>query len=99
MSRWIWLVPVMTFMQGPGLLLIAPLILAWFVGSIWLSVALAKAGAVPRWHPWIYLLAPLVIVVGIALVRSGAIAPRFVGLSMLAVFSAAQIHAGAALRR
>ena len=93
------LVPVMTFMQGPGLLLIAPLILAFFVGSIWLSLALARAGVVPGWHPWIYALAPLVIVAGIALVRGGVIAPRFVGLSMLAVFSAGQIHVGAALRK
>jgi hypothetical protein len=87
------LLSVMRFMQGPALLMIAPMILAFFVGSIWLSVALARAGVVARWHPWLYALAPVVIAAGGMLASSGVIAPRFVGLSLLAVFSAAQVHA------
>lgn len=93
------LVTVMKFMQGPALLMFAPLILAFFVGGVWLSIALAREAVVPRWHPWIYLAAPLVIAVGVALVRAGAIPPRLVGLTVLAVFSAAQIQIGAALTR
>jgi len=92
------LVPVMQFMQGPALLMIAPLILAFFVGSIWLSVALARAAVVPRWHPWIYVAAPIVVAVGMGLVSAGAIAPRIVGLAMLAVFTAAQVHLGLGLQ-
>jgi hypothetical protein len=44
----------MAFMQGPGLLLLAPLILCFFVGGAWLSVALARAGIVPRWNPLLH---------------------------------------------
>jgi hypothetical protein len=93
------LIPVMRFMQGPGLLMIAPLILAFFAGSIWLSVALARAAVVRRWHPWLYALALAVVVAGGALASAGAIAPRTVGLSMLAVIAAAQAHVGVALLR
>lgn len=93
------LIPVMTFMQGPGLLMIAPLILAFFVGSVWLAIALARAGAIAPWNPWLYALAPLVIAIGGTLARGGMVAPRIVGLSMLAVVSAAQAHAGIGLRQ
>jgi hypothetical protein len=48
------LLRVMAFMQGPGLLLLAPLILCFFVGGAWLSVALARAGIVPRWNPLLH---------------------------------------------
>ena len=93
------LITVMRFMQGPALWMIAPMVLAFFVGSIWLSIALARAGVVERSHPWIYAVAPLVIAVGGPLAERGAIAPRMVGLSVLAVFSAAQVHAGLRLQR
>ena len=93
------LIPVMRFMQGPGLLMIAPLILAFFAGSIWLSVALARAAVVPRWHPRLYALALAVIVAGGALASAGANAPRAVGLSMLAVIAAAQAQLGVGLLR
>lgn len=92
------LITVMRFMQGPALFMIAPLILAFFIGSVWLSIALRGAGVVERWHPWIYALVPVVIAVGAPLARSGALAPRFVGLTVLAVVSAAQIHAGLRLQ-
>src|SRR5262249_54207669 len=42
------LVRVMAFMQGPGLLLISPLIACFFIGSGWLPFALARAGMVAR---------------------------------------------------
>lgn len=93
------LLPVMRYMQGPALLMIAPLIVAFFVGSIWLSVALARRGALERWHPWLYALAPLTVAVGGMLASRGVVAPRVVGLSMLAVFSAAQVHLGVSARR
>ncbi len=91
------LVPVMRFMQGPGLLMVAPLIVAFFVGSVWLSVALTRADVVPGWHPWLYGVALAVVAGGAALASAGVIAPRTVGLSMLAVISAAQCHLGIGL--
>lgn len=91
------LVPVMSFMQGLGLLMIAPLILAFFVGSVWLSMALTHAGVVPGWHPWLYALALGVVAGGGGLAAAGVITPRTVGLSMLAVISAAQCHLGLGL--
>ncbi len=54
----------MTFMQGPGLLLLAPLIVCFFIGGGWLSFALAKAGVVARGNPRLHLLALGVAVVG-----------------------------------
>jgi hypothetical protein len=42
------LVRVMAFMQGPGLLFLAPLLACFFVGGAWLSVALARARLVWR---------------------------------------------------
>ena len=57
------------------------------------ALGLARAGVEARWHPWIYALVPLVIAIGAPLAGRGALAPRFVGLSVLAVFSAAQVHA------
>src|ERR1041384_1045695 len=42
------LLKVMAFMQGPGLRLVAPFILGFFVGGVFLSIALAKSGAVSK---------------------------------------------------
>ena len=53
-------VEVMEFMQGPGLLLIFPLIASFFVGMAWLSVRYAKAGAISRWIPGLYVLAGVI---------------------------------------
>jgi hypothetical protein len=41
------LAPVMEFMQGPGLALLAPLLLAFFAGSVAMSLGLARAGMLP----------------------------------------------------
>jgi hypothetical protein len=42
-------------------------------------------------------LAPVAVAAGAALASAGALAPRTVGLSMLAVISAAQAHLGLGL--
>jgi hypothetical protein len=44
----------MAFMQGPGLLLLAPLIASFFLGGAWLSRAFARAGVVSRWNARLY---------------------------------------------
>jgi hypothetical protein len=93
------LLRVMAFMQGPGLLLLAPLILCFFVGGAWLSVALARAGIVPRWNPLLHGAAVGVAGVGGALASAGLVSPRIVGLAFLALVSAAQVAVGVALWR
>jgi hypothetical protein len=92
------LVPVMEFMQGPGLLLLAPLLAAFFVGGAWLSVSLGRAGVVSRWNPALHGLALVVALAGAAAARADLVAPRLVGLAFLLVICAAQAWLGVALR-
>jgi hypothetical protein len=93
-------VQVMEFMQGPALLLIAPLIGCFFVGAVWLSVAYAKAGAISRWNPALYVLALIIALGGAALVATtGMIDTRLVGILTLWAVAAAQLWQGVVLCR
>jgi hypothetical protein len=92
------LVPVMAAMQGPGLRVIGPLILAFFVGGAWLSIALARGGVVARANPGLHALAVVVAVAGAAL-ASGPAAARAAGLAVLALIAGAQAWIGLALWR
>jgi hypothetical protein len=91
------LVPVMAFMQGPGLVLLAPLILSFFLGGPVLAAALARVGSVSHWNAGLYGLALAVAVAGAALAAAGLADARLVGLGFLGVISAAQIWTGLAL--
>ena len=92
-------VALMAEMQGPGLRFILPLIAAFFAGSLWLSLALARRGLVSAWNPGLFGLA---LGVGVA---AGLLAPRIgiparaVGLAVLALVSIAQGWAGIAIAR
>jgi hypothetical protein len=93
-------VDAMQFMQGPALLLIAPLIASFFAGAVWLSVAYANAGAISRRNPALYVVA-LVIAAGgavLATVTDGVDA-RTVGVLTLWTVAAAQVWLGAVLWR
>jgi hypothetical protein len=79
------MVPVMERMQGPNLVLLAPLILAFFVGSLVLAIGFVRAGLVSRWNPWLFALAPPALALG-------------GGLALLACVSASQAWLGVALR-
>ena len=93
-------VPVMAFMQGPGLRLLTPLLLAFFAGGAWLSVAFARAGLVARWNVRAHPLALGVAVIGVALAGVGAVLPaRLAGLTALGLVSAAHVGVGLALYR
>jgi hypothetical protein len=81
---------VIAFMQGPALLLIAPLIASFFAGAVWLSVAFARAGAIWRWNPGLYGVA-----LGIALV--GAALATATKVLMLSTGAAAQVWLGVML--
>jgi hypothetical protein len=89
---------LMQVVQGPGLRFILPLIAAFFAGSLWLSVALARRRLVPAWNPRLYGLALAVGLVG-GLLAPGGGATRTVGLAVLAVVAGAQGWVGAALWR
>lgn len=93
------MVPVMAFMQGPGLFLLAPMIASFFLGGGMLSWAFAKAGRVSRWNPRLHLLSIAVAVMGGALASFGMMSARAVGLTALGLISAAQAGIGLALWR
>ena len=88
------LLQVMAFMQGPGLRLVAPFIVSFFVGGIFLAVALRKEGAISRAGEYFYATALGVAVAGAAAASSGIVPQRAVGLSVLAAISMAQICVG-----
>ena len=92
-------VALMQVVQGPGLRFVLPLIAAFFVGSVWLSVALARRRLVSRWNPGLHGLALAIGVVGGFLAPRAGIAARTVGLAVLAVVAGAQAWAGVALGR
>jgi hypothetical protein len=90
---------VMAFMQGPGLLIVAPLIICFFAGGAVLSIALGRAGMVPAWNPWLHACALLAAAGGGALASEGLVSARIVGLTVLALFSAPQVWLGLAIAR
>ena len=91
--------PVMTFMQGPGLMLLAPLLLSFFVGGALLSFALAGEGVASRWSPRLQVIGVAAAIAGGGLASAGWLSGRVVGLATLAAFSAAQAVVGASLSR
>lgn len=91
------LVRVMAFMQGPGLLLLAPLILCFFIGGGGLSLAFANVRIVSPWNFRLHLIAIVVAVIGGLLATKGLIPSRVVGLAALGIISATQVWTGIAL--
>jgi len=89
--------PVMVFMQGPALKLLAPLLLCFFIGGPWLAHALAQHGIVSRRVAPAHWLALLVAVAGGALASRGLVPGRWVGLTTLAIVSGAQAWLGLAV--
>jgi len=89
--------PVMARMQGAGLLCIAPLILAFFVGSGVLALGFARASVVPRANPLLMLLAVALAAIGGPLAAGSPGAARAVGLGALALVSASQAWLGLSL--
>jgi hypothetical protein len=91
--------PLMQFVQGPGLRFVLPLIAAFFVGSVWLSVACARLGIVPRANPMLFPLALVVAIVGALAAPAVGVPARIVGLVFLGMVSAAQAWIGVRLFR
>ena len=93
------LLKVMAFMQGPGLRLVAPFIVSFFVGGVCLSIALSKKRTVSKASAYMYLIAVAVAAVGGPAASHGLIAPRVVGLLVLAAVSISQVLLGLELSR
>ena len=93
------LLKVMAFLQGPGLRLVAPFILGFFVGGVFLSIALAKSGAVSKASAYLYPMALGIAVVGGAAASAGILPSRVVGLSVLGAVSISQVLIGFELSR
>src|SRR5262245_25947982 len=87
----------MAFMQGLGLLLLAPMILSFFAGGAVLAHALASSGAVSPWNLRLHGIALLIAVAGRMLASSGLVPARAVGLAVLACVAGAQMWSGAAI--
>jgi dipeptide/tripeptide permease len=88
------MLPVMAFMQNEGLVLLAPMLAAFFVGGAWLAYALADAGVVSRWNGHLHLAALPVLAAGGAMAGAHFISARMAGLAFLGVVSAAQVLSG-----
>lgn len=93
------LLQVMTFMQGPGLRLVAPFIASFFLGGILLSTALAKKRTVSKASMYLHLGSLVIAVIGAVAASGGVISSRAVGLSVLGAVSMAQASVGFELRR
>jgi hypothetical protein len=93
------MIPVMTFMQGPGLIVLAPMIASFFAGGWVLAAALSRMAVVSRWNARMHGLAFVTAAAGGLLVTSGLVPSRIVGLTFLAMVSAAQAWTGIALHR
>ncbi len=85
-------IPVMAFMQGPGLVMLAPLLLSFFVGGA--VLAFARTGLLSRWNGPLHLSSVVLAIVGGSLASAGWMSPRLVGLVVLATISVAQAWTG-----
>jgi hypothetical protein len=92
------MLPVMERLQSFDLALLAPLILALFLGMGALAGGASRAGWVSRWNPRLHGIAVAVLVVGGPLLgpRGGG---RIVGLTVLALVSASTAWVGLGLAR
>jgi hypothetical protein len=93
------MIPVMAFMQGPGLILLAPMIISFFAGGWVLAGALGRSGVMSRWNGRAYAIAIAAAVTGGALATADLVSSRLVGLTFLAIVSAAQAWTGLAVQR
>lgn len=93
------LLEVMTFMQGPGLRLVGPFIVSFFVGGPLLSVALARKQLTSKTSLHIYVTALAIAIVGGVAASAGTVSARAVGLTVLGVISLAQACLGLELTR
>jgi hypothetical protein len=88
------LIPVMARMQGPDLVLLAPMLLSFFAGSVVLAIGFARTGATPIWNPMLFIVALAVALVGSRLFAAEPSGQRIVGLAVLGLISFSQAWLG-----
>jgi hypothetical protein len=88
------LLQVMTYMQGPGLRLVAPFIISFFVGGVCLSIALMKERRISKASVYMDLAAMGIALAGGWGASRGFVSSRAVGLTVLAAVSLAQVILG-----
>jgi hypothetical protein len=88
------LIPIMTRLQGPDLVLIAPMLVSFFLGSIVLALAMALAGEIAVWNPALFVLALVVAFAGSRLFGADPNTQRIIGLAVLALISLSQAWLG-----
>ena len=92
------LIQVMAFMQGPGLIVLAPLLASFFAGGALLSLGYVRVGVVSQWNLRLHAMAASVAVIGGGSAAYGPVPSRVVGLTVLGLVSAAHASIGVALR-
>ena len=91
------MVPLMERMQGPGLALIAPMLVAFFLGTATLAISAASAGLASWRTPFLFALALVLAGAAPLLVRADPAVARIVGLTVLGLVSLALAGVGAGL--
>jgi hypothetical protein len=91
------MLPLMALMQGPGLALLAPLLLAFFIGAATLAVGCWRAGLVSGRNPLLHAAAVAVALSAPLAVRVDPALARVVGLTVLFLVSASLAGIGRAL--
>lgn len=81
------LVPLMDAMQGPGLRVLAPMLLAFFVGAATVAIGAAGVGLVSRANPWLHAAALAVALSAPLWAKGNPAAARAAGLTVLALVS------------
>lgn len=77
------LVPLMEKMQGPGLAVLIPMVLAFFAGAIAVAIGAARIGLVPARNPRLHLVALAVALSAPLWVHGEPARARVVGLTVL----------------
>lgn len=93
------MLPVMTRMQTVQIVLLAPLLVAFFPGAACLCIGLAREGRAPRKVGRLFAIALAIGVTGAILAGVFGMSPRILTLKALALFSAALAWTGWELRR
>lgn len=88
------LVPLMEKMQGPGLAVLVPMMLAFFLGAATLALGAARAGLASPRNPRLHALAVAVAASAPLWVHGNPAAARAVGLTVLALVSASLAGVG-----
>lgn len=81
------LVPLMEKMQGPGLAVLAPMLLMFFIGAATLAVGAAGLGLVSARNPWLHAAAVALALSAPLWAKGNPPAARAVGLTVLALVS------------